>query len=75
MKGQRSKLRQNATLRSSGTDSYDSAEAESESETAEEYLTAPLDAATSDVDDVHNMSGSLSENSTWDNYQVSLFAL
>ena len=38
----------------------------------EDYVTAPLEAATSDPEDMHNVSaGSLSENSSWDNYQVS----
>lgn len=39
----------------------------------DEYLTAPLDMATSECEDVHNVSGSMSENSTWDNYHVSWF--
>ncbi|GFS14603.1 A-kinase anchor protein 6 [Elysia marginata] len=59
-----------AAYRSSTTESYDSAEADTESETAEEYLTAPMEVPTSEGDDVHNVSGSLSENSTWDNYQM-----
>ncbi|XP_055879633.1 uncharacterized protein LOC106057114 isoform X2 [Biomphalaria glabrata] len=56
--------------KTSTTDSYDSAEAESESETSDDYLTAPMEQATSDGDDVHNISGSLSEHSAWDNYQA-----
>ncbi|RUS85700.1 hypothetical protein EGW08_006576, partial [Elysia chlorotica] len=36
----------------------------------DEYLTAPMEVVTSEGDDVHNISGSLSENSTWDNYQM-----
>ncbi|GFO03815.1 A-kinase anchor protein 6 [Plakobranchus ocellatus] len=63
-------VRTSAACRSSATESYDSAEADTESETTDEYLTAPMEIPTSEGDDVHNISGSLSENSSWDNYQM-----